>query len=104
MALLSVFDVADVVAVGLPAASTFSSDGIVVGIDAGLRGCGVAMLYNGELLSAQYVESTELSVRGPQAWLAMANAVATTLQGTKVDVLCIETMQAYPKSNQAQLV
>ncbi len=56
----------------------------MVSIDPGLRGIGVACWVNGELMSAEYIENTEATVRGAPAWLAMGEAARLQLVVSEV--------------------
>ena len=64
-------------------------------IDPGLRGCGVSLFNKKQLIKAVYVKSTEQVKRGPEAWLAMAQAILDSLPGVKVTHLVVEVPQVY---------
>lgn len=58
---------------------------ILIAIDPGLRGCGLAIFRNGILHQARYVKNSEAHDRGPVAHMTMAECVAH--EATK----CIES-------------
>lgn len=74
----------------------------VIGIDPGLRGCGVAVLENKVLKHAAYVKNENSLERGPSAWVDMASAVHAyvydlgALKGTST-TLVQEIMRVYPR-------
>lgn len=75
----------------------------VLSIDPGLRGCGCALWDGlGSLIRAAYVKNTELKMRGPQAHVRMAVAVAgwarkATFDGWRTDdQLVLEFPRVYP--------
>jgi hypothetical protein len=66
---------------------------ILLSVDGGLRGCGVALFEGQELARAAYVLNPEHTARGVNAWLAMAKAVRGWALPVPVDVLAVEEMQ-----------
>lgn len=70
-----------------------------MGIDPGLRGCGIAIFKGPWLERAWYQYNSERVERGPKAWADMGRAVNRGLEergfSTNVDVLCIEYPQVY---------
>lgn len=68
---------------------------VLVSVDPGLRGSGVAVWRDRVLVAAAYVRSPEKKVRGPQAWCAMADSVAFYVKPFTVDTLVIEVPQVY---------
>lgn len=79
-----------------------ATESLVVGVDPGLRGCGVAILVQGVVVAAKYVKSPNREGRGPQAWLDMANAVSAFVHAKLAHnkgplALVQEVMKVYPK-------
>ena len=74
----------------------------VIGIDPGLRGCGVAVVENKILKHASYVKNENTDGRGPAAWVDMATAVHSyvyalgALAGNST-TLVQEVMKVYPR-------
>lgn len=74
----------------------------VIGVDPGLRGCGVAVMEDGKLKHASYIKSPNTDGRGTEAWVDMATAVHSyvyelgALAGTKA-TLVQEVMKVYPR-------
>lgn len=72
----------------------------LVSVDPGLRHAGVAAFEKGALVYAALIKNTERKARGPQAWWAMAEEVATTRHaGSPIflipDVYVVEVPQVY---------
>lgn len=82
---------------------------MIVSIDPGLRGCGVATWSDsGELRWAGYVPSFERAGRGAGAWRSIADAVVAR-RGTlgfsldwALTALCVESQQVYSKGRAAR--
>lgn len=82
----------------------------VVSIDPGLRGCGVAVFRDTELVWASYIRSPNAKDRGPKAWLDMAIQVEAELRslfedlfiegGTLDAALVVEVPQVYRGAQQ----
>jgi hypothetical protein len=70
-------------------------DGVLVAIDPGLRGCGVAVFVAGVLLTAFYVDGIEKRARGPKVWRKLAMQVLAALPAMRIHVLLIEIPQTY---------
>lgn len=70
---------------------------ITLAIDPGLRGCGVALLRDGQLEKACYLPNPVKSGKGPDSWMAMARAVLTWLPipADDIDSLTIEGQHIY---------
>lgn len=68
--------------------------GRLVTLDPGLRGCGVATFFNGELVRGCYVKNPEKKLRGPVAHSKMALAAAPSVW--PVDFVIVEFPQVYP--------
>ncbi len=72
---------------------------MILAIDPGLRHCGLAVFnpLGGELVFATLVRNPELKLRGPRAWLEMAEAVELVLKmaGFKASTLVLEVPQVY---------
>lgn len=64
--------------------------------DPGLRRCGLSIWDSGELIWAGPVVSPEATLRGPEAWLAMAEAVRNSCP-LDFDYLVLELQQVYPR-------
>lgn len=75
-----------------------------MGIDPGLRHCGVALLRAGNVPLAGLVKNPEREARGPMAHLKMAEAVSKQLRAWGVPFadmsLAIEYPRIYPHSDQ----
>lgn len=76
----------------------------LISLDPGLRLCGVAVFRDGVLTWAGLARNTNLTDRGAQAWLSMADAVMHALpMGTLLrppDLLVHELMQVYETKRQ----
>lgn len=70
----------------------------LVSVDPGLRVCGVAVFTDGVLTRALLVKNPEQRLRGPVAWLAMAEAVSVEVKGC--DELVVEVPQVYGAGKQ----
>ncbi len=68
---------------------------VLLSIDPGLRHCGVGLFRDKTLTRAALVRSPEKKVRGPAAWLAMANAVKAWVGDIPLDKLAVEVMPVY---------
>jgi hypothetical protein len=66
----------------------------LLSLDPGLRACGVGYFVDGKLLQADLVRNTEKTLRGPGAWVTMAQAVLAEFPG-EYDVLVVEQQQVY---------
>ncbi len=73
--------------------------GVLVAVDPGLRGCGVAVFRDGVLVDASYVRSACLKERGPVAWRLMVAALAAHVESVAPDAteLVVELPQVYPQ-------
>lgn len=72
----------------------------IIAIDPGLRVCGVAEITDGVLTRAVLVTSTEKTVRGGPAWVAMARAVTAAVSSWGAPcVLVVECPQQYDAAN-----
>lgn len=79
-----------------------AAENLVVGIDPGLRGCGVAILINRTVVAAKYVKNECREERGPKAWVSMASAVSSFVDAHLAHnkgplALVQEVMKVYPK-------
>ena len=75
---------------------------MILAIDPGLRGCGVAYFGDAadghppELVFATWVKNPCESGRGPEAWKDMAHAVMIHPYFSSVDEMAVELPQVYP--------
>lgn len=76
--------------------------GLLIAVDPGLRGCGVAVFRNGNLQHAEYVVNSNKTDRGPLAHMLMAEAVAVAVterfpsSNTERRYVIVEFPQHYP--------
>lgn len=74
---------------------------ILVSVDCGVRGCGVAVFSDGLLARATYVKNPLHRGQSATSAIAMARAVRLyCVAGVPLDVLAIETMKIYPADEQ----
>ncbi len=71
--------------------------GLLLAVDPGLRGCGVALFRGGRLEQAAYVDGLPHAQRA-QAWTAMVGAVVDFVGARALDYLAIELPQVYVAS------
>lgn len=71
--------------------------GVLLCVDPGLRGCGVALFDKGELFNATWVQNPLLSGRGPVVWARMAEAVwRWAPHPARIQKLYVEMPRVYP--------
>lgn len=75
---------------------------VIVAVDPGLRGTGLAVFGGQTLHWAGYVVSGVARVRGPSAWYAMGQAAAKALVNVTPDIVVVEYPQARPKGKSRQ--
>lgn len=72
----------------------------IIGIDPGLRGCGVSVVRDGKVVAAAYVKNTDQTHRGPRAWVSMAHEVEMFVKENVPDgelIMVQELMKVYPR-------
>ncbi len=74
--------------------SELSSEGLLLAIDPGVRGCGVALFRDSELSQAVYVAGHGEAQRA-EGWIAMADAVREFIGERIVAQLVLELPQVY---------
>ena len=78
------------------------NENFVIGVDPGLRGCGVGLVLGGIVVGAAYVKNSNTSGRGPSAWVKMAEEVSRFVNQQGVftggtTALVQEVMKVYPR-------
>ena len=69
---------------------------VTVSIDPALHGLGVGLWRGTELVWGGYIPRPKgTDTRGPGAWLALSQALRTTLDGWTIDYVVVELMQFY---------
>jgi hypothetical protein len=70
------------------------ADGLMLSIDPGVRGCGVALFRGTELEQGVYVEGHSHAQRA-ESWLAMVGSIKDFIGARVVDQLVVELPQVY---------